>query len=125
MGELLDTNVFLRLMAGTPLPRAVERALEKPGAECYVSIVSAWEIAMKRQLGLRPPDVEAGIAAMGARVLPIRFAHLTEILGLPLFEHHRDPFDRLLIAQAISENLRMISSDSRFPDYKNLRLLWD
>ena len=125
MGELLDTNVFLWMLGGDTLPRPVERALEKAATEYYVSIVSAWEIAMKPTLGLKPSDVEAGITAMGARVLPIRFGHLTELSAMPMFGDHRDPFDRLLIAQAISEGLRMISSDRRFPRYKKLRLLWD
>jgi PIN domain nuclease of toxin-antitoxin system len=125
MGDLLDTHVFIRVLVGSPLPRPVERALEKAGSECYVSIVSAWEIVMKPQLRLTMSDVEVGIAALGAQVLPIRFSHLAALSELPMFEHHRDPFDRLLIAQAISEGLRMVSSDARFPDYKKLRLLWD
>jgi PIN domain nuclease of toxin-antitoxin system len=80
---------------------------------------------MKPQLGFDSSDLVAGIARMGAQLLPITFAHLTELLALPLFPDHRDPFDRLLIAQAISEGLRMVSNDTRFSDYKKLRLLWD
>ena len=86
MGELLDTNVFLRLVSRNPLPRSVERALGRSGAECFVSIVSAWEIGIKPQLGLNPFDVESGIAAMGAQVLPIRFSHLTELSALTATE---------------------------------------
>ena len=125
MGELLDTNVFLRLVAGNPLPRQVQRALEKPGVECYVSIITAWEISMKPQIGLTASATEELISSLGFHVLPIHFAHLTALSVLPLNPDHRDPFDRLLIAQAISEGLRMISSDTRFSDYKRLRLLWD
>ena len=125
MPELLDTCTFLRLMAGQRLPILVERALEGSSVECYVSIVSVWEIVLKPKLGLDAVDVEAGIAAMGARLLPIRIPHLAELAQMPLFEIHRDPFDRLLIAQAVAENMRIISSDSRFPLYKKLRLLWD
>ncbi len=125
MSELLDTHAFLRVLGGRPLPGQAQRAINKTGTELYVSIVTAWEIAMKPQLGYKPSDLEDGIAAIGAQVLPIRFAHLTELTNLPLFPDHRDPFDRLLIAQAISEGLRMISNDSRFPAYKKLRLLWD
>ena len=80
---------------------------------------------MKPQLGLTSTAIEELIASLGFHSLPIGFAHLTELSALPLYENHRDPFDRLLIAQAISEGLRMISSDSRFPVYKRLRLLWD
>lgn len=125
MRELVDTNVFLRIMAGDAIPRAVDRALRKSGVECFVSIISAWEIALKPGLGIDAADVEAGIAAIGAQVLPLRFSHLTELSALPLLDAHRDPFDRLLIAQALAENLRMISSDQRFPAYKRLRVLWD
>ena len=125
MGELLDTNVFIRVLAKRPLPRPVMRVLEKPGSGFYVSIVSVWEIVIKPRLGLTLSDVEVGIASMSAQVLPIRISHLEALSELPMFEHHRDPFDRLLIAQAISEGLRMISSDDRFPDYKKMRLLWD
>ena len=125
MGELLDTHVFLKVLRDDPLPRQVERALGKSDAELYVSIVTAWEIAIKPQLGFDPSDVEAGIARMGAQILQIRFEHLTQFWALPLFPDHREPYDRLLIAQAISEDLRMVSNDMRFSDYKKLRLLWD
>jgi len=121
---LLDTNVFLRWMANTPLPRVVERQFAKNGTEKFVSIVSAWEIVMKPQLGLSAADVEAGIAAMGSVVLPIRFRHLDKLSGLAIYQDHRDPFDRILIAQALAEDLSMVSSDTRFGGYKGLRVIW-
>jgi PIN domain nuclease of toxin-antitoxin system len=122
---LLDTNAFLRLMDARPLPRSVERLLKRPQTECLVSIVTGWEVVMKSTLHLRAADVEAGINEMGAAILPIRFAHLNELYSLPFYENHRDPFDRMLIAQALAEDVSIISSDMRFHDYKRLRIVWD
>jgi PIN domain nuclease of toxin-antitoxin system len=122
---LLDTNAFLRWRIGSPVPLPVERALNRKDTECFVSIVTAWEIANKPILNLSATDVEAGIARMSAILLPISFQHLDELSRLPLFPNHRDPFDRLLIAQAIAEELSIVSSDLRFGNYKRLRVLWD
>lgn len=125
MRLLLDTNAFLRWRIGSPVPPAVERALNRKGTECFVSIVTAWEIANKPALNLSATDVEVGIVRMSAILLPINFQHLDELSRLPLYTNHRDPFDRLLIAQAIAEDLSIVSSDLRFGNYKSLRILWD
>ena len=71
MRLMLDTNVFLGWMAGSPLPRSAERLLVRPTTECLVSVVSAWEIVMKTKLGRSAEQVEAGIADFGATLLPI------------------------------------------------------
>jgi PIN domain nuclease of toxin-antitoxin system len=122
---LLDTNAFLRWRVGRPVPTLVERALSRSDTECFISIVTGWEIAIKPTLNLSAADVEAGIAAMPATLLPVKFKHLDELSRLPTYAHHRDPFDRLLIAQAIAEDLSMVSSDTRFGEYTRLRVLWD
>jgi len=122
---LLDTNAFLRWMAGSPLPRPVERVLARRETECLVSIVTGWEIIMKAKLGVSAADIEAAIGEMGAALLPIKFKHLNELSHLPSYEDHRDPFDRMLIAQALAEDLSIITSDTRFADYQRLRVLWD
>jgi PIN domain nuclease of toxin-antitoxin system len=122
---LLDTNAFLRWMAGSPLPRSVERVLARRDTECLVSIVTGWEITMKPKLGVSVADIEAAIAEMGAALLPIKFKHLNELSHLPAYEDHRDPFDRMLISQALAEDLSIVTSDTRFGDYKRLRVLWD
>ena len=125
MKLLLDTNVFVRWMAETRLPRGVERLLARAGTETFVSIVTAWEIAMKPKLGLNAADFEAGIGSMGSTVLPVWFRHLDELSGLATYDEHRDPFDRILIAQALAEDLSIVSSDTRFGKYKRLRVIWE
>jgi len=122
---LLDTNVFLRWTTDVSIPGRIERVLRKPSTERFVSIVTAWEILMKPKLNLRTSDVEAGIAAMGATLLPVRFQHLEALSALPEQGNHRDPFARMLIAQALAEDLSIVSSDQRFTDYKDLRVIWD
>src|ERR1039458_1270106 len=88
-------------MAGSPLPRPVERVLAKRETECLVSTVTGWEIIMKAKLGVSAADIEAAIGEMGAALLPIKFKHLNELSHLPSYEDHRDPFDRMLIVQSL------------------------
>jgi PIN domain nuclease of toxin-antitoxin system len=125
MKVLLDTNVFLRWMNDSPLPRAVERLLMRSSTELTVSIVTGWEIVMKPKLDRSVMDVEAAIEEMGAVLLPIKFKHLKELSNLPVYEEHRDPFDRMLIAQAFAEGLSIVTNNMRFTGYKGLRVLWD
>jgi PIN domain nuclease of toxin-antitoxin system len=77
------------------------------------------------KLGLGAADIELARRAMGAGLLPNRLVHLARPSLLPLFEDHRDPFDRLLIAQAIAEDAAIATSDTRFDAYKQLRVVWD
>lgn len=112
-------------MEGSELPGPVERVLRKRETECLVSIVTGWEIVMKTRLARSAEDVENAVYGIGAKVLPIGFRHLHQLSQLPTYENHRDPFDRMLISQAIAEDLTMVSSDERFSSYKRLRLLWD
>jgi len=125
MKLLLDTNTFVRWLTDTPLPRGVERILAKQQTEILVSIVTCWEVVMKPKLGRSTAEVEAGIADLDAVLLPIKFTHLDALSRMPVFAHHRDPFDRMLIAQAIAEDVSIVSSDMRFGGYQRLRVLWD
>ncbi len=125
MKALLDTNAFVRWRTGSVVPTAVRRLMGRPELEVLISIVTAWEIAMKTALGISANDVESAIVQTGASVLPIKFAHLNELSTMPTFRNHRDPFDRLLIAQALAENVPIVSSDTRFSGYKRLRVIWD
>jgi PIN domain nuclease of toxin-antitoxin system len=80
---------------------------------------------MKATLGVSTSALEAAIGEVGAALLPIKFKHLNELSGLPFYDDHRDPFDRMLIAQALAEDVSIITSDMRFDMYKRLRVLWD
>lgn len=125
MRVLLDTSAVIRILRNGDLPRAAQRLLSRPDTETIVSFVTAWEIVMKADLNLSASNVEAGVNRMGAAMLPVQFRHLDEYARLPVVENHRDPFDRMLIAQALSENLAVMTSDSRFENYMRLRVIWD
>lgn len=116
MNLLLDTHTFLWWDAGK-LPRAVVQRIQ--GADVvFVSAASAWEIAIKAALGkidARAPLSEA-LEDYGFEELPIEMAHADAVRELP--SHHRDPFDRILVAQARVEGLSLVSRDpvlSRYP----------
>ena len=80
---------------------------------------------MKPTLELTPAWAEAAMTSMGASLLPIRFSHLDELSKLPFRADHKDPFDRMLIAQALAEDLAIVSGDTRFTSYNRLRVIWD
>jgi len=122
---LLDTNAFLRWSAQRPFPRVAERLIIRQDTDLLVSIITGWEIVMKNRLALSAAYVEATIDAMRAVLLPIRFTHLEELSNLPFRDDHKDPFDRMLIAQALAEDLPIVSGDRRFTGYKRLRVVWD
>ncbi len=113
---LLDTNAIYRWLMCEPLPETLARRIEEEGA--LVSILAPWEMLIKHQVGkLEMPtlDVAADIEAQGFILLPIRSSHLLALGHLPML--HRDPFDRLLIAQAKAENLTVVTADRIFPEY--------
>ncbi|MGH9652827.1 MAG: type II toxin-antitoxin system VapC family toxin [Bryobacteraceae bacterium] len=129
MKLLLDTNVFLKWMNGEKLPKRAMSRVEN-ASPLFISMVTPWEIAIKsnRSPKLKLPDSEQvlkGIDAMGARLLPITTKHTALLYSLPA--HHNDPFDRMIIAQALAEDSSVVSSDERFPLYKSagLQLLWE
>jgi len=117
MRLLLDTHVVLWELAGTRMvgPRAQE-AIEQAG-ELLFSVVSFAEIGVKAAIGKLavPDDLQQHIHGSGLRILGLDPEHALGVARLPL--HHRDPFDRLLISQARSEGLTMLSADARIGDY--------
>ncbi len=125
MRILLDTNVLVKGMAGVRLPRAVKRLLSDPGSEFVVSIISAWEIVNKPNLGRSVADIHEAIRGINGTLLHVQFRHLEELAKLPFRRDHHDPFDRMLIAQALSEDIPILTSDTRFEEYRRLRVLWD
>jgi PIN domain nuclease of toxin-antitoxin system len=87
----------------------------------YVSSVSIWEIAIKARLGKIQADPELlikKIEASGFIELAVLYVHALEVAKMPM--HHADPFDRLLVAQAIRENLSLLTTDARLPQYSSL-----
>jgi PIN domain nuclease of toxin-antitoxin system len=113
---LLDTHVLIWWDEGRRLAAEARRAIADADS-VYVSAASAWEIAIKIGLGrLRPiRTVEQAVDESGFLELPVTFRHAERVGGLP--PHHRDPFDRLLIAQAEVEELMLVTRDPVFARY--------
>jgi PIN domain nuclease of toxin-antitoxin system len=119
---LLDTHAFLWWVAASKeLSRKARSAIGSARNECYVSVASAWEIAIKVSLGkLRIEGaldrfLPEQLAANGFLALPIDLRHAARVATLPF--HHRDPFDRLLVAQALEEELAVLTADLVFARY--------
>ena len=130
MKLLLDTHTFLWLVVGSPnLSAAAQAALADPANELYLSVASVWELAIKTsrpkpQLTLTDP-LDVYIAKWTAiyqlNVLSVELPHALHVVGLP--DHHRDPFDRILIAQALVEGMTVVSGDNKFAAYP-VPILW-
>ena len=124
---LLDTHAFLWWVAdSTKLSASAHRAIGDEDNDVFVSAASAWEIATKHRLGKLPGaealavDIVGTISDQGFDKLPIGVEDAARAGALPGI--HRDPFDRVLIAQAMRRNLVLISNESRFDQYGVLRL---
>ncbi len=118
MKLLLDTHVLLWWLDDPALLTDNARAaIADPINDVLVSAAVAWEIAIKRGLGklTAPPDLELAIRGCGFSLLSITVAHALATESLPPF--HRDPFDRLLVAQAIIEHLTIVSRDPKIVRY--------
>ncbi|MBK7382339.1 MAG: type II toxin-antitoxin system VapC family toxin [Flavobacteriales bacterium] len=121
MKVLLDTHVFLWFILGQRQCTTASRSIiEDPKNECLVSIATLWEIAIKHMLGkleLHRPieDFFKTFTAGGFVPLPITMSHILELSALPM--HHRDPFDRMLIAQAKAEGMLLLTADPCFALY--------
>ena len=124
MRLLLDTHVFLWAVSGSRQLTPKIRAVIKGADEVFVSAASIWEIAIKVRLGKLEADpvtmVEA-IEESGFKELPVRAAHAAHVANLPLL--HADPFDRLLVAQAVTEPLRLLTADGALAIYSELVVL--
>ncbi len=127
MRVLIDTHALLWYLQGDAnLSNLVLAMIEDKDNDVFVSIVSLWEIAIKSGLGkleLQRPfeNLEADLQRLDIKILPIAFAELDIYRSLPL--HHRDPFDRILIAQSIGNSLTIITRDALFAPY-SIRVMW-
>ncbi|MFM5950176.1 MAG: type II toxin-antitoxin system VapC family toxin [Novosphingobium sp.] len=125
---LLDTHALIWwMMDSARLPANCRLAIENEQATVFASSVSAYEIALKHSIGKLPigdsllPGYERDLADVGLRELPVSTSHALKAGQLDLA--HRDPFDRLLIAQALAENLTLVSSEQLFDDF-GVKRLW-
>ena len=125
---LLDTHALIWWLAGnTRLPESARDAIGDVSNETFVSAASAWEIATKYRTGRLPEaselahDIAGALAEQGFEELPVTVDDGSRAGALP--DHHRDPFDRMLIAQAISHNLTIVTGDTLFDQY-GVRRLW-
>ncbi|MGE3743052.1 MAG: type II toxin-antitoxin system VapC family toxin [Geminicoccaceae bacterium] len=128
MRLLLDTHAFLWWIFDDPRLASSARALiSDPATEILFSVVSAWEIAIKARTGRLdlPADVPAFVHDQVRRnrvtVLPVSLRHALHVHALP--DHHRDPFDRLLVAQAQVEAVPLLSKDAQLATY-DVTLRW-
>lgn len=128
MNLLLDTHALLWFATDdSQLSSIADAAISDPQNEVFVSPASYWELAIKVSLGKYPLTVPfatfiaTAIDGNQFEILPIEPRHATEICVLP--HYHRDPFDRLIIAQAIVEQMTVVSSDKEFSAYP-INLLW-
>ena len=128
MNVLLDTHTFLWFVEGSSdLSLTARQLIEAPSTRTFLSIASVWEMAIKASLGkltLRAPFdqyISHYLSANGFGLLQISVEHTALIVTLPF--HHRDPFDRLLVAQAQTEGMPLVSRDGALDAY-GIRRLW-
>ncbi len=127
MNYLLDTHALIWFLNGDKaLSSKARKSIESTGTTNFVSIVSLWEIAIKISLGRL--DLKSSFEQIGEEIinnnfqmLPITFQDTLILSSLPF--HHRDPFDRLLIAQGMNNKLTVISKDQYFVNYE-INVLW-
>jgi PIN domain nuclease of toxin-antitoxin system len=121
---LLDTHALIWSLEDSPQLSATARAIvEDAGNVILASAASAWEITIKRAIGklAAPDDVEMVVDAVGFTKRSITFADAQRLATLPL--HHRDPFDRILIAQASIDGVPIVSKDPIFTHY-SVPVIW-
>ena len=121
MKILLDTHILLWWMAGDRrLPRSARRAIADPANRIYVSIASLWETAIKfslKRVIADPEELRDAAERDGFSLLAIEARHCSEVARLP--RHHNDPFDRLLVAQALVEPMRLLTHDAQLGRYSD------
>jgi PIN domain nuclease of toxin-antitoxin system len=118
---LFDTNALLWYLWGNKRMSSVLEMITGVNAEVYISAVSWWEIAIKIRLGKLPLDLEelrAFVKTYDLRELPLSAGHIAAYLELP--DLHKDPFDHMLLAQAITEPMRFVTGDAFLAKYSSL-----
>jgi PIN domain nuclease of toxin-antitoxin system len=127
MNVLLDTHALIWFLEGdSQLSPTAKSNISNPDNTCFVSQATLWEMAIKRSIGkleMNTPyqNLPRLIWKNGFEILTIEFEHFEHIINLPFY--HKDPFDRIIIAQSIIEKMPLISIDSCFKDYP-VHLIW-
>lgn len=128
MRYLLDAHTFMWWDSdSSQLSSNVHDIISDRGNDIYLSVVSVWEITIKNQIGKLPLKgdlkqiVQSQVSANGFNILPISLTHTLKVGELAL--HHHDPFDRLLISQALVEEMTILSKDAIFKQYE-AQVLW-
>ncbi len=131
MKYLIDTHVFIWFIQNSPnLNQTIRDLIEDENTEIFISIVSLWEISIKNSIGKLQlvrgfPAMTDYLSDNSIEVIQLKFAHTVENNQLPFY--HRDPFDRIIVAQAIVENIDFISADDAFDNYlvgKSVKRIW-
>lgn len=134
MSYLLDTHTFLwAVLSADLLPKKVVSILEDASTNVQVSVVSFWEIALKYSIGklelhgVEPDSFPKLAEKIGFAILPVSAAEAASSYRLSWVKTHKDPFDRMLILQALKKDLTLISKDSSFSQYSSLglKLFWE
>ena len=122
MAFLLDTHAFLWFVAGDKqLPESIKSKILNINESCYLSVASLWEITIKSQMGKLKLEISLQelfdyIDRNRIEIIQITYDHLLTLSELPL--HHSDPFDRIIVSQAVTENLTLLSKDRGLKKYK-------
>jgi PIN domain nuclease of toxin-antitoxin system len=129
MRVLLDTHTFLWAIEDSPeLSSTAYSVLSDSDNRLYLSIASVWELAIKasaRKLTVKQPfetAINDQLRLLEVELLGIEVSHIAFTITLPM--HHRDPFDRILIAQSMVERMPILSRDTAFDAYDNVQRLW-
>jgi PIN domain nuclease of toxin-antitoxin system len=128
MRLLLDTHTFLWWINNDPLlSDSARNAIATERNECFLSLASCWELAIKASIGklrlTKPVErfIPEELTANDFQLLSIDFRHIAKVETLPF--HHRDPFDRLLVAQLLTEKMSIISADTVLSEY-GIKRIW-
>jgi PIN domain nuclease of toxin-antitoxin system len=129
MRILLDTQAFLYMAFKSQqgkFPTRAAKELRDQSNEFFVSVATVFEVEIltrKGRINLTQAQIQAGVAISGVTLLPFEPRHAFRTFSLPA--HHPDPFDRMIIATALVEDMHLVGGDRQFPKYKGLKLLWD
>lgn len=124
MNILLDTNAFLWAAVNSDRLQPVGEMLLDSGNTVFVSVVSWWEIAIKRRIGkldVSLPELVESAHGNDFRDLPLLRRHAEALADIPI--HHKDPFDHMILAQAMAENMLVVTGDRIFEQYTRLAVI--